>query len=413
MVALRQYLAVWRIPGAARLLLVGPPARLGISMTPLALLLLVQQTTGRYTYAGIAAGIYALAGAAIGPIGGRLADRIGPAPVLLVTAVAHPIGLVVLLFAAEYGGLPAVYAAAALAGATYPPLTAAIRGAWNTLTGPGSPHAPLRATALAAETSIFETVFVIGPMLVALFVAIANPAAALVGAAVVTLVGTVIVARGSAIRAHGRPAEHGPTTGLGPLRVAGFGPLLVCIATLGSAFGIATVAVPAYATVNITDNPESTAGVLLGIWGIGSAIGGIWFGTRRPSVPLPRQLAWSLTLLGASLVVTSVMPSPVALGIALLLGGLAIGPALTVGVSLVGRIMPGRMLTEAYTWVVTTSVAASSVGGAVAGRIVDQPGGVPWAFVLAGVVVGMGAAVAAWPAGPIARADECVEASVA
>ena len=57
MAALRQYSAVWRIPGAPVLLVVGIVARLGIGMTPLALLLLVQQATDRYTPAAIAGGI--------------------------------------------------------------------------------------------------------------------------------------------------------------------------------------------------------------------------------------------------------------------------------------------------------------------------------------------------------------------
>ena len=44
---------------------------------------------------------------------------------------------------------------------------------------------------MAAETSLFELVFVLGPLLVAaLLVPPADPASALVGAAVVTCVGT-------------------------------------------------------------------------------------------------------------------------------------------------------------------------------------------------------------------------------
>ena len=48
MTALRQYLSVWHLPGGRVLLSVGILARLGIGMTPLALLLLVQQSTGSY-----------------------------------------------------------------------------------------------------------------------------------------------------------------------------------------------------------------------------------------------------------------------------------------------------------------------------------------------------------------------------
>jgi len=42
----------------------------------------------------------------------------------------------------------------------------------------------------------------------------------------------------------------------------------------------------------------------------------------------------------------------------------------------------------------------------VAGIIVDQPGGLPWAFVFAAGVLALAALVAAPPRGPMARADE-------
>lgn len=414
MAALRQYLAVWRIPGAPLLLVAGVIARLGVGITPLALLMLVAQSTGRYTYAGIAGGLYALAGAAISPIGGRLADRIGPSPVLLGAAVAHPIGLFVLLFAAHDGSLPLVYAASAFAGATYPPLTAAIRGAWNALTGHGTGRQHLHGTAFAAETSLFELVFVVGPLLVAGFVLFATPGAAIVGAAVVTLVGTAVVARGAAMRTQRPHPSHANTRGLGPLRVPGFGVLLVCVAGLGTAFGASGVTVPAYATAHAGNGSgEGMAGVLLAVWGLGSALGGIYYGTRRFQAPLSTQFAWLLGGVAASMAVLAVMPSPVALGIALVIGGATIAPALTVENSIVGRIVPTGMLNEAYTWVVTISVAASSVGGALAGLIVDQPGGVPWSFLFCGVVIGAVAVVAAWPSGAIARADARASARIA
>jgi MFS family permease len=104
--------------------------------------------------------------------------------------------------------------------------------------------------------------------------------------------------------------------------------------------------------------------------------------------------------------VLAVMPNPTALGAALVIGGATIAPALTVENNLVGRIAPAGMLNEAYTWVVTVSVGGSAAGGAVAGVIVDQPGGLPWAFVFAGAVVLLAALTAAMPAGPMARADE-------
>lgn len=403
MAALRRYLAVWRIPGAPVLLVVGIVARLGIGMTPLALLLLVEEVTGRYTPAAIAGGIYAIAGASLSPIAGRLADRIGPSRVLLATGIAHPLALFVLLAATAAEALPLVFAGSALAGATYPPLTAAIRGAWNSLTDPRGGRHHLRGAAMAVETSLFELVFVFGALLVAGFVLVASPAAAILGVAAVTLGGTVTVARGRAMRGWNRHPDEVKTRGLGPLRVAGFPALLICAAGLGTAFGAAAVTVPAYASAHSTG--DSLGGVLLAVWAMGSAVGGIWFGALRPARNQVRQFALLLGALAATFAVFPLMPSPIALGLALAVGGATIAPALTVENNMVGRIAPASMLNEAYTWMVTVAVAFSAVGGSVAGVIVDQPGGVPWAFLFAGAAVGAAAIVTAMPSGAIARAD--------
>ncbi|HEY0699541.1 MAG TPA: MFS transporter [Micromonospora sp.] len=407
MAALRRYLAVWRIPGAPLLFVAGMVGRLGIGMTPLALLLVVEDVTGRYAPAAVAGGIYAIASAVLSPVAGRIADRLGPTPVLLVTAVAHPLALLALLLAgrAGAGALVWIYLTAAVAGASYPPSSAAIRGAWNHLTDPASGRYALRTTALAAETSLFEVVFVIGPLLVAGFVLIADATAALVGAAVVTLVGTVVLALGRAMRGWQPHPRHTHAKGLGPLKVTGIPALLFCVSGLGIAFGATGVTVPAFATTYGTGDTEGLAGVLLAVWGAGSAAGGFWFGTRRPATRMARQFALLLALMAASFVGYALMPGPVSLGVALVLGGASIAPALTVETTLVGRIAPASMLNEAYTWVVTVAVATSAVGGAVAGLIVDRPGGVPWAFLFAGAAVAAAAVVAGRPRGSIARAE--------
>ncbi|WP_250028684.1 MFS transporter [Paractinoplanes maris] len=401
MTALRQYLGVWHLPGGRVLLSVGILARLGIGMTPLALLLLVEQATGSYAVGGLAGGIYALAGAAISPIAGRLADRIGPAPILTTTAVLHPLALTALVLT---GQRQWIFIAAAIAGATYPPLTAAIRRAWTDMTEPGSGQHHLRGAAIAAETSLFELVFVLGPILVAGFVVLTSPAVALLGSAVATFAGTLWISRLPVMRRHRRHEREAAARGLGPLKVSGFPALLICVIALGIAFGAAGVIVPAYA--NQHGGGDGLGGLLLGIWGVGSAISGIWFGTRRPAMALPRQFAWLLGAVSLSFLVLAFMPSPLWLGVALVLGGATIAPALTVETNLVGRLAPAAMLNEAYTWIVTVSVAGSAAGGAVAGAIVDQPGGLGWAFAFAAAVLMVAALVAAVPHGSIARADQ-------
>jgi hypothetical protein len=295
-----------------------------------------------------------------------------------------------------------VVAAAAVAGASYPPSSAAIRGAWNALTEPTTDHAHLRATAMAAETALFEMVFVLGPLGVAACIALAGPAAAIYTAAAVTLVGTGALAIGRVMREQRPHHSAVRTRGLGPLAVPAFPALLACTAGLGIAFGVAGVAVPAFASQYAGHEASGTAGILLALWALGSATGGVWFGTRRFRTPLPRQFALWATALAVSLVLFAVMPNPIALGIALAFGGAAIAPGLTAQHSLVGLVAPAGMRTEAYTWMITLSIAASAAGSALAGVIADHAGTGP-AFLAAALAVGGTAVVAAWPGSALAR----------
>jgi MFS family permease len=384
---LRRYRAVWVIPGAPTLLVVGVLARLGIGMSPLALLLLVEDATGRYAPGGVAVGVYALGGAVANPPVARLADRIGPERVLLWASVTHAFALTLSALA---GSFPLVLVPCLLAGATYPPLTGAVRGAWNDLTSEGH---PLRSAALAAETSLFELVYVIGPFLVAVLAQLTHGfEAALIVAAAVTVFGAATIARLPVMRIP-RPSSR-----RGMLRAPGFGALLWCVGLLGAGFGMVTVGVPAAAG-------GSRGAVLLGLWGVGSAAGGVWFGTRGAAAPASRRYALFLAAIGLGFVALAGMPGPLALGIALVAGGVAIAPALTHENDLVSRIAAGAALNEAYTWVITVAVSCSAAGGALAGVLVDRPGGARRAFVAAGALVMLGAVVAALPGGALARAD--------
>jgi hypothetical protein len=137
----------------------------------------------------------------------------------------------------------------------------------------------------------------------------------------------------------------------------GFPALLICVVRLGMAFGAAGVIVPAYATSTAAGTASAAFCSASGVWAARSAASGSAPGGRR--CRCSKQFAWLLGAVAASFLVLTVMPSPLWLGMALVLGGATIAPALTVENTLVGRLAPAAMLNEAYTWIVTVSVAAA------------------------------------------------------
>jgi MFS family permease len=399
---LRRYAAVWRVPGGRTLLLAGILGRLPVGMAPLLIVMLVEDATGSYAAAGIASAAYAAANAIVGPILGRLADRIRPRPVLIGTALAWPVATAGVLVATGMRAPALVIClAAGLLGAVLPPLTATIRSVWAALTEP--PRDALRASALALETIAFEVVFVLGPMVVGGLALVTEPAVSFVVTAVLACGGTLAVASGRATRAWRPDPERQVATGFGAAAAAGMPLLLTVAAGLAFAFGTVGVAVPAFAAYRSGGSGDGLAGLLLELWGVGSVTGGLWFGTRRFRPALPTQWALTLGSVAAGLAVLTVVPNAGVMAVALVVGGMTIAPALTVENALVARVAPAGMVNEAYTWVATVVFAASAVGAAVAGVLVEQDGGIAIAFGLAAITTAAGASAAALPGSVLRR----------
>lgn len=406
MTALRRYAAVWRLPGAPTLLVAGVLGRLPIGMVPLALVLLVRDATGSYAVAGAASAMYGVAAALAGPLLGRFSDRVGPSRVLIVTAIAYPVAVCGVL-GAVWRDLPGwgVALAAGLLGAVMPPLTAALRSVWADLTDPAGANLALRAPALALETTVFEVVFVVGPLLVGGLVAVASPSAALAATGVVTLAGTLCVALGRATRAWRPHPDRPHVRGLGPAVAPGMPRLLSVVAGLSFSFGVVGVTIPAFALARSGAGGETVAGVLLGLWAVGSIVGGVWFGTRHFTASLPTQWAWTMGAVAVNMAALVLAPTIPVMAVTLLVGGLTLAPALTVENALVARVAPPGTVNEAYTWVATISSAGAAAGAAAAGVVLDGRGGTTAAFLLSAAATALAAGVAARPGSSLRRHD--------
>lgn len=369
---MRAYLTVWRLPSAPVLLLAGFAGRLPSSMVPLALLLMVQQQTGSYAVAGLAAATLGVASAVMAPVLGRVADRRGPRRVLVTQAALYPL-LLTLLVAVALGGAPdaLVVAASGLAGASTPLVSGTVRALWSR-TDPRS-----RPTAYALDATAMELVFVVGPTLVAVLSVLAAPAWAVGVAGALAIVGAVGIAGAARTWVPAPAARAGLfSTVLAP----GMPRVLLSGSALMLGFGALEVAIPAFAD---SAGSPGMSGLLLAVWSLGSVVGGLWFGAKVLSASLPRQYRWLLFGVTIGLAPLAWISSPWALGVLLFLGGTAIAPTLTVQNSLVGSIAPVHATTEAFTWLSTVAVGASAVGAALGGALIETRFGVPGALVLA------------------------------
>jgi len=339
--------------------------RLPIGITGLAILLLVQATAGSFALGGLAGGSYVAGLAALAPLLGRKIDRYGPRPVLAACAIAFPSALIALVVAVQQAWPAAViFAFSAAAGAVFPPITVCMR----TYLKRRFADDVLLSAAYSLESVMIELIFIAGPMLVALFVAFASPATAVLFAAACGLCGSLLFLRSPALR--GWHIEQRTQRGLlGPLAEPGFALLIAVILAYSTAFGLMEIGITAYATER---GQPALAGVLLGLMSAGSAFGGLAYGSRSWGMPLTRQFAGALGLMGIGLAVLTLRWSPWAFTFWCVVAGIIMAPALIMQAMLVAGTTRPEHSTEAFTWSTCALLSGVGLGLAAGGGLLER-----------------------------------------
>lgn len=382
---LSAYRPVLSIAGVPRLFASALVGRLPQGMSSLAILLLVREATHSYAAAGIAVGAYALASAALAPVQGRLIDRHGRAQVLFPVATSQFGVLTLLVLAAHWGaGGALLVLLSGAAGALVPSIAPTVRALLREVVADPA----TRESAYALESVAQEIVWILGPFLVALMVAITTPSMALLLLGVICSSGTLLYVRSPLASARPVPRERdGRVHALssGPLRS-----LLGPIALIGFGLGAFEVGLPSLA---LHAGSRSASGILLALWSLGSMLGGLWFGSRnwRSSLPVRyRALLIAAVALTAPLILARSIPEG-ALGA--LVAGLTVAPLFSCQYAMVARAVTEGTETEAFTWVTSALVAGIAAGSAAGGGVIS-PGGVGAPFAL-GCLATLGAALIA------------------
>ena len=339
--------------------------RLPIGITGLAILLLVQGATDSFSRGGAATAAYVIGLATVAPAVGRLIDRIGPRSALLACSIAFPAALLALVAAVHARSDPGLtLALAAGAGATFPPITVCMRTYFKQRLGEDA----LLATAYSLESVLIELIFIVGPMLVALFVAAASAAAAVLFAAASGCIGTLLFLRSPPLRSW-RIEPRIAKSALGPLGRPGFLILTAVILCYSTAFGLVEIGMTAYATER---GNAALAGVLLGLMSTGSALGGIAYGSRSWHLPLARQFSLLLAFMGAGLMVLALPWAPWPFAFWSLFAGMVMAPALIVQSMLVAKTARPEEITEAFTWSSSALLCGVGIGVAAGGGLLER-----------------------------------------
>lgn len=410
------YLAILRRPAAARPFAAAVVARLPISMAPLGMVLLIQQTTGSYGRAGAVTGAYAVGSAVGAPLWGRALDRWGQPRVVATTAVLSATLLTSIAVGATLGAAGGVLLGLGAAGGLcLPPVTPAMRAAWRVaLREPVTVRA-----AYALDAVAVETIFIGGPLLLSLLLVVSAPAVPLVVTGGLTLVGGVAYATTSAARsarAHGRETaaataaagaapeelDRQVTSAVGrilhralPLSLV---PVLLTGLCLAVAFGSIDTSLAATARDVLGNQAE--LGLLFTAIAGGSACSGLWFGTRdvrhRDQIRYLPFLLLAVTcgLVPISVILGAFTPALWVLLPLLFLTGMGISPTLIILQNLIDVAAPAARVNEGQSWLATSITTGAGAGTAIAGALIDAAG-ISWSFAAAGSAAITASALAA------------------
>jgi len=357
---------VLRLPGALRAFLPALVGKLSFAMVSLAILLLIRDHVDSFLLAGLATGIFGVSNVAAAPVRARLVDRWGQRRVLNSLASGYALSLIALVVVTIiHGPAATIVLAAALAGLFLPPIGAAMRVVWSTV----SPSETHKTRAYGMDAVAEELVFTLGPLVVAGVILLWSPAAAVLCAAVVGVAGTLGMT--SSLASRGIPAQRatGRSAVFGPLTSPGMTPMLLALFGVGIVLGATEILATA---LSEQLGHSELAGVLLAAFALGSAVGGLIYSSRSwPGKGARRLIALStgMSFASGSLLLAYDLAQT---AIALIAIGLFLAPAMVTGYLLADEFTDASERTEASVWVNTAVNSGAAISVAGLGWVLDH-----------------------------------------
>ncbi|TQO19342.1 putative MFS family arabinose efflux permease [Rhodoglobus vestalii] len=369
------YIDLLKTPGIARIISAQLTARLPSGMLSLAILLHVEQIHNSYAAAGLVLAATSVGQAVAGPLTSRWMGVWGMRKVLILTLVISASAIFTIALAPLSVGLFMIVGL--ISGLSTPPVQPAVRTIY-----PKMVNSKQLTPLFSLDASAQEIIWVAGPV-----------AATFIAVQISTTL--AIVVAGSFLILGGAWFISSPEVGQVriPRSKRSFGAVLrhrpVVLATITGFLLVGSASAVEVSVVAVFGHGGPQAGIVLGIWAIGSLVGGLSFG----HLPIgPWALARRMLIVFVGMALAMVYLDFWWLAIMLLVAGIGIAPAFAVIFAIVSASVKFSETAEAYGWVGTGQLIGAALGSAVAGFLIDAngPSGGFWA---AAVIAALGVLV--------------------
>ncbi|MDH6237746.1 MFS transporter [Cryobacterium sp. CG_9.6] len=361
------YISLLKTPGVARLIGAQLTARFPFGMLSLAFLIHIERLFDSYAAAGLVLGAMSIGQAVAGPLTSRLMGRWGIRPVIIVTLIVCAISIISMALVPM--GIPALMIVGLVAGLATPPIQPAVRTIYPKIVN-SRQLTPL----FSLDASAQEIIWVLGPV-IATFVAIQVSTVAGILLAAAFLIGGgiwfVVLPEVGRVRI--------------PLSRRKLGVVLkrpaVLLSTVVGFMLVAACAALEAGVVAAFGHGSANSGWILGIFAVGSLIGGLALG----HLPIgPWALASRMLIVTIGIGLAGLWLNFGWLAGTLLLAGIGVAPAFAVLFGIVSASVKFSDTAEAYGWIGTGQLIGAAMGSAFAGFAIDHSGAASAIFLAAG-----------------------------
>lgn len=371
-------------------------ARLPTGVTTIVLVLFVSQHFGA-AVSGVATAAFTAGMAVFGPLFGRIVDK-GHGPAILRILAICQMAAMIALVGGVSAGLPATPAilSSFLCGALMPPIAGVTRSLW-----PSMLDVQLVSTAYNFEVLIVDALYVTGPLLASVFVALGIPEWGLLLTTAGSMAGSLTLASLKPVNDHAKRnreriaretlcgennAAEIKRDSRPPAKTALLTlPVMLLLAAPLTKFCYSGWVETLYPLYYSDMGNAALSSIAISVWSIGSCVGVLLFARLQPPtrrMTRPRQLAIFTALFVATTLLTSIgLNDIIVMCVAIFIIGVAAAPGDNLYYQLAGELAPQERQAEMFSWLNTCTSIGFAAGAFFAGISAETCGWVA-AFVL-------------------------------